>query len=552
MNLLDEFSKGYADFLDDTYDCVDRLVLNAYFPMAGSGGGFRTWWRQIFGGDEQLDNTHLMRFAGRFSRRVRAYAEKENIPLIDCQRGQRKHEAAEPFIPKLPGFRGVFCILTGMAPAPVRNVLHAKNGQPHIFVPKPYRYVKHYFFHIMDPDWGHVIIRFCPHPPFPAQIILNAHEYVAIEAQKKGIDFVKEGNCFTQFSDAAGLANVTDAMSAPSAVGCLVKVCERWIYSACLCFALTTEEQERSRFRYSFSVYQLEYSRNLLFTRGRHMEQIFDSVIDHTRAALDIKTLKTIFGFKHRPFIQKKNTGKQPRFEAQIERPVWDLTVFKVHFKRLTAKIYSKGERVLRIECIAHNTQDLRCGRVIDKFPDMVQALHAMVDRFLDVLRCVDAAFIHDDFLNQLHMPSVLSGRRVAGIDTNSLRIRAIMTALVALASAPKGFTSSQLAAKVNEISRDKAASYTSRQAAYDLKKFRAKGIVKKEPYKRQYELAPQGLRSIAALHILRDKVIEPLLAGQCLPKRGRKPKNICPLDEHYKILQTEMQQLFAAIGIAA
>ena len=216
MNVLDEFSKGYADFLDGTYDCVDRIVLNAYFPLAGSGGGFRTWWRQLFGGDEQLDNTHLMRFAGRFARRIRAYAKKEGIPVIDCGRGERKHEAAEPFIPTLPGYRGVFCILTGLAPAPTRDVRHASNGQPHISTPKPYRYVKHYFFHIMDPDWGHVIVRFCPHPPFPAQIILNAHEYVACKAQEKGIGFLKEGNCFTQVSNAAALASVADAMSAPS------------------------------------------------------------------------------------------------------------------------------------------------------------------------------------------------------------------------------------------------------------------------------------------------------------------------------------------------
>ena len=32
---------------------------------------------------------------------------------------------------------------------------------------------------IMDPDWGHVVIKISGHPPFGAQIILNGHNYVS-------------------------------------------------------------------------------------------------------------------------------------------------------------------------------------------------------------------------------------------------------------------------------------------------------------------------------------------------------------------------------------
>ena len=46
MNPTDELSSYYAELLEGTYDCVDRVVLNAYFPMRQTGGGLRTWWRQ--------------------------------------------------------------------------------------------------------------------------------------------------------------------------------------------------------------------------------------------------------------------------------------------------------------------------------------------------------------------------------------------------------------------------------------------------------------------------------------------------------------------------
>ena len=64
--MSNDFSEHYGDLLTGSYDCVDRIVLNAYFPLGHSPGGFRTWWRRWHGdSDEELDNTRLMRMAGR-------------------------------------------------------------------------------------------------------------------------------------------------------------------------------------------------------------------------------------------------------------------------------------------------------------------------------------------------------------------------------------------------------------------------------------------------------------------------------------------------------
>ena len=72
---MDAFSEQYQDLIDGSYDCVDRIVLNAYFPMGQDAGGMRVWWRALQGSDDGLDTAHLMRMAGRFSRRVRASAQ---------------------------------------------------------------------------------------------------------------------------------------------------------------------------------------------------------------------------------------------------------------------------------------------------------------------------------------------------------------------------------------------------------------------------------------------------------------------------------------------
>jgi len=541
----DVFSAHYEECLEGIYDCTDRVVLNAYFVLGQSPGGFRTWWRQLMGNDDNLDNTHLMRFAGHFSRRIHAWAKKEGIPLMECKRDERKHELAEQYVPEVP-FRGVFCILVGRAPAPVLEVVGT-----HIQKKTPQPYVNHYYFHIMDPEWGHVTIRFCPHPPFNAQIILNGHEYVANEATRQNIDFVKEENCFTHVSDAAGLARIADTMIRSSAdVGRLVQACERWIYSSCLCFALDLAEQQRTGFRYSYSVYQAEYSRNLLFERGRVLDQVFNSIIDRTRAPLEITTIKTIFGRKHRPYHQDAN-GKGPRIEVAVERPVYDLTIFKVHFGKLTVKIYSKGEGVLRIEAIAHNARDLRCGIVIDRLPRIIESLKAILERFMSVLNGVDVSFIDAGAVETWHLPSQVGSSRIGGIDINKPRMRAVMEAVIALSVSPRGFTVSELAAKVREIMTD--LNYQSRHAAYDLKKLLGKSLVHHINRSRGYQVTREGLRNMVALITLRDKVLLPLLANAGHRQMGR-PKllNRSQIDTHYDNIQIQMQKVFQCLNIAA
>jgi len=424
---LDEYSNYYADLLDNTYDCVDRIVLNAYFCMGQGPGGFRTWWRQLIGSDEDLDNTHLMRMAGRFSRRVRAHAKAHQIPLKDCAPGERKHEIAEEYLPKDANFTGVFLILVARAPAPVWDVQCSQSGKI-VNLAKKFPYVNHYSFHILDPDWGHVTIKMSGHPPFGAQVMLNGHEYVACQARKEGIQFTKEGNCFTQISDATRLAQIADTLCSQDIIGRLSKVCERWIYSACLCFGLDLAEQEKTNFHYDYSIYQEEYSRNLLFRRGCELEQVFQGTIDRTRNLLDVKTLKTIFGTKKRPSRCKHN--KEPRCEVVVERPEYDLTVFKLHFGKITAKMYSKGERVLRIEIVVHNTKELHCGRSLPKFYEIVLRLKEILNRFLNALRCIDIAAISGDNLDDWPKPSLIGQTRVGGVDINRLRMRSAAGAI--------------------------------------------------------------------------------------------------------------------------
>jgi len=544
--VADDFSARYGDLITGSYDCVDRVVLNAWFPMGVNPGGLRSWWRRLHdGSDDQLDDTHLMRMAGRFARRVKAWAAANGVPLIFCTAGQRKHLIAEEYLETHVVTTGVFLILAAKAPAAVWKVHRSARGVI-TNIEKKREYVYHYSFHIMDPAFGHLAIKMSGHPPFGAQVMLNGHEYVAVAAQAQGIGFTKEGNCFTEIADPQRLARVADAWPQQAAIGRLGQVCDRWIYTACLCFGLDLAEQERSGFRYAYSVYQAEYSRNLLFTSGAKMEALFDRILDRTRSRLDIPAIRTLFGLKTRPHHNRKNGP--PAQEIVIEKPQYGLSWFRIRFGRLQLKAYTKGEHVLRFEATVHNTKELRCHRSLENFAEIIALLAGMADRFATALDCADTGFLPDGVLDQLPLPAQTGASRIAGIDLNKPRIRAALSAALALAPAPGGFTVAEHAAEVRQIAGHDG--YTIRQAAYDLRKLRSKQLIDKPGRTRRYHVPPDGARTIAALLTLRDHVIAPILAGIRSPRMGRKPKIWTTVDRDYEALRIGMQALFRHVGI--
>ena len=123
--------------------------------------------------------------------------------------------------------------------------------------------------------------------------------------------------------------------------------------------------------------------RNLVFEVGGSMEQVFQALIDRSRAPLD---RKTILGYQRRPRYGKRKK-RSAEWEVAVERSTYDLTIFKLRCGKLTLKIYTIGERVLRIEAMAHNTQQLDCGRSLENFPEIVSRLKSILERFMNALR---------------------------------------------------------------------------------------------------------------------------------------------------------------------
>lgn len=488
----DNLTLHYEDMLEGEYDCIDRIVLNAYIPKLQMPGGFRNWYRDFNGDDKDLTTNRLIKFAGRFSRRLYAFAKKKSIAVIDSNSRERKHEIAEACIPKDKNFNGLFLIIKSRASAYIWDVQEFKNG---INLRRKQSFVNHYFFHIMDKQWGHITIRMCSHPPFNCMVILNGHEFTERKLINNNITFEKTDNCFTAYDNGEVLTQVADTCK----IGQLKSVCERWIRS-CLWFGIDYDEQEKTSLNYQYSIYQVEYSRNLLFKRGSELDQVYQNIIDLTRSNLNVERIKTLFGKKYRPHYSRSGNSA---LRVCVEKPDYNLTVFKIHFGSLTLKLYDKGERTLRAEVVVHNTKDLKCKRSLNEFSTIHKKLKSMMQSFLNNLLYAHVSTIEVEALQKLIEAKKLGKQKISGIHPFKKIDVCVMHAVMAICFKPFGFSTGDV---VQELKKMYGMSLKPTQVAYVLRKLKAKKIVITQKGKRKYQISPNGLQIILAITVITEQ----------------------------------------------
>jgi hypothetical protein len=414
------------------------------------------------------------------------------------------------------------------------------NGKIDIRRKKKPSLVNHYYFHIKDKQWGHVCVRMCAHRPFSCNIMLNGHEWVENHKQAASLEFTKESNCFTSYRDGEKLSRIADTLKHQ---GQLEKVCQRWIYG-CLWFALDYEGQKKTGFSYRFSVYQVEYSRNFLFKRGRQLDEVYQHIINLTRERIDIPYLKTLLGRKNRPYITKRHSSAP---EVQVQTPDYNLTVFKIHLGKLTLKLYDKGERTLRAEVVAHNTKELGCKRSLEYFEAMVVKLNELMSSFINNITYAHAAIIDDGTMENLSKPVQTGKARLAGITLTNQRNVALMESVLALMLYPQGFSCIDLKEMMH---KKRFRDYSINNARYDMRKLKGKTFVQKIKGKQKYYATKSGIQNISAVLCVWKQELKPFLTMVNKKSIDKQSKELNTVETHFYNARKEIHSISNLYGI--
>jgi hypothetical protein len=341
-------------------------------------------------------------------------------------------------------------------------------------------FVNHFYFYIWDPDWGPAFIKTNAYAPWPIWIYLNGHEWAKRQCDKAGIGYEALDNGFRSCEDPRALQRICDRLGS----GAVHSFFWRWQRRLPSPF---TRSDLRRGYTYELAFRQFEVSETQVFDRPQAGRAFFEGLIrDH----LDVGRPEQVALIFDRQ-VTRRTPGK---FRTKVINRGVDPQLC-CYYKSSRLKQYFKEHRALRTELVISNTKDFGIGRRVNA--DNWHALRAVgqaANRRLCDAQASDANPAPDVVtFEQVTCPSDNpDGLHAPGLRFGDRRVMALMAAIVGFTHLAAGFANPQLTELVATLLD---APYTSRQATYDLRRLRRKGIIASIPHSHRYQLTPHGRR---------------------------------------------------------
>lgn len=277
-------------------------------------------------------------------------------------------------------------------------------------------HVNHFYFYILDPDWGPAFVKTNAYAPFPVWVWLNGHEWAKRQAARRGVAFEALDNGFAACSDAQTLAEICGALSHADVQAFF----ERWMGALPSPFVGV----ERARYRYRLSLRQLELSDTRVFDRPAAGRAWFERTIADQLDLGRPDRVQIVFGRK----VTRATPG---RFQTKvITRGV--LPVIQAHYKHSKVKQYLKEGRALRTETTVNDPYDFGVGRLLCEanWRALLDLGHDINARLLAAQLEACACAPDPTALERIVLPSTHDGQPAPGLRFGDPRTMALLACL--------------------------------------------------------------------------------------------------------------------------
>jgi hypothetical protein len=461
-------------------ECIDRMYLNAYIPTLQLPGQIVTFLVKNRG--QKIPSPALLgQITKKFIAAVELFAQSQSIPIIHFQKGQRKEDLAKPYFEQYTKPEGV--VLIGIAQEKAMafrssSPKRSPNGLPHYDFTRASVCVNHYYFYILDRDFGPTFIKLCSYAPFAGRVWLNGHEWVKHQLGKKGFPFTGLDNCLLSADDPVQVQQVCDSLSARHVEAFF----QRWM--AVIPQPLNQADY-KAGYLHHLSIFQFEMSLTQVFDRPLSGRQFFEEAIrDHIDLGRP-NSIQLIFN-RH---ITRRTPG---RFRTRVLTADVDPSLH-LDYKRSGIKQYYKQGRALRTETTINDPRDFGIGRRLSHLAELRVIGREANRRLLDAQRMSQNCAPNYDVFQQVILPSNTDGQRTPGLRFGDPRVMALFSSLCQFCHLPDGFTNASLRTLV--AAHLSQPDYTSHQMTYDLRRLRRKGFIQRLPDSHHYIVTPAGRR---------------------------------------------------------
>ena len=340
--------------------------------------------------------------------------------------------------------------------------------------------VNHYYFYILDRDFGPLFIKFCSYFPYNAKVCLNGHEWLKQQLKARGIEFESLDNGILSCEAPEKAQRLCNQFGAAK----IEAVFRKWLGRLPHPF---TAADRKAGYCYDLSILQAEFSLTMVMDRPVTGRVFFEEVI---RENLDLgrpDQVQLIFDRR----ISRKTPG---RFRTRV---ITEGVIPSLHvdYKSARIKEYYKEGRALRVETTINDARAFAIGKRLHNLPKLRELGFAANRRLLDVQSVSHDCAVGEDMWNQVVRPITIGDQRASALRFDDPRVQALFAVLVLFVFQTDGFTSSQLRAPLAQLLGISPATITRGRMTYDLRRLRLHGIVERVPHTHRYRLTRPGLR---------------------------------------------------------
>src|SRR5277367_2636428 len=479
-------ARSVAEVLDEhvtlEVEGIDRMYLNVYVPQLQREQGVASFFR--FHRGHQFASSALMDpISKTFVAALEAFARREQVPVIQFRKGQRKDDIANEYRKKFTRPEGVVFIGKAQEKMPVFRTERRRNeatGATYPWLVRSTAMVNQFYIYCVDRDFGPFFLKFSSYFPYTAKLCINGHEYAKRQLAKKNISFEALDNGVLSCAEPKRLQAICEGLSAEKIDALLRK----WLR---LLPHPYTAADRKAGYRYQVSILQAEFSLTQVLDRPVTGRVFFEEVI---RENLDIgrpSQVQLIFDRR----VNKQTPG---RFRTRV---ITDGVVPSLHvdYKATRIKQYHKEGRALRTETTINNTRDFGIGKLLKNLPELRQIGFQANRRLLNVQKMSHDCSIGEDAFDKVVRPIVLAGQRAAGLRFGDQRVQALFAILVMFSLQLRGFTNREIRPLLAQLLGLDPANYPIGRMTYDLRRLRLHGTPERIPHSHRYQLTPEGLR---------------------------------------------------------
>ena len=463
--------------------CVDRLYLNGYVPSLQTPGGLWGFLHEHLG--KPIVSPALLRpLHDRFVQGVQQFAERNAVPVVHFERGQRKDDVAAGYRAKFDKPEGVVFIGVAQEKASSFKARKTVNGTlvNFEFSRQPVA-VNHYYFYVQDREWGPGFVKIGSYMPYPIKLCLNGHEWAKQQLRRAHIEFEGLDNGFLSCARPERTQQLCDQLG-PDAVQ---RFFDRW--SRRLPWPLTPQDR-MAGYEHRLSVWQLEVSLTQVFdapVQGRHFfEELIRDNLDLGRP----DRVSLLFPVRTTRRTPPPAHGYRTRVITEGVNPSLHLEHKHSHVKQ-----YFKEERALRTETTINDASDFHVKKGLDNLPHLRDLGQQVNRKLLELERVSHHCALSEQALDQLQKPTQLGVQRAPALRFGDARVMALLNVLCLFGHVTRGFRNADIRTHVAALLGLPLEQYALGRMTYDLRRLRLKGLIARLPHSHRYVVTTHGLR---------------------------------------------------------